>query len=269
MTKLRIITIVITPENNPSNWTEASLAKLTNGEVVVGYILKNKGIRSNIPRPVLNLYIIPEHCLTTPNSIIDLKTLQNIFLQWMESLVEDSKSYMFRNPPLEEWLNTKENWVKKISAKLSQSYNKPYDECMSSLYMVILQCYRKEDIYLGNLHYLIVAANNKLKLEFRFMQNRLYGGHPSAIHLDASPSDFNAGLEDSIASLHEIIGGTDDEFHSVDREQEILDAMLVDLREDFTEREIDQIKNTPGFLPMSLYRRLLKWRKTHKLEDYI
>lgn len=269
MDKLRIITIILTQDNNPLKWTNDDLMTITKHAVVVGYILKNKSKTSNEPNPVLNLYVISGANLSDPTKIIDLHSLQSIFLQWIESLAEDPKSYMFRNPPLEEWLNTKENWVKKTTYKLSQSYNRPYDECMSTLYMVILKAYNKATVYLGNLHYIVVAVNNELKLEHRFMLNRLHGGHPEAIHLDAVPSDFNAGLQDSISSLHEIIGGPTFADFEEDRNHAIWEEILDDLKKEFSPREIDQIVNTPGFLPNTLYRKLIKWRKTHKREDYL
>lgn len=268
MNKLHILTITIMPDHNPSLWTDFDLARMTNNQVIVGYILKNAS-NNSVPKPILNLYIIKPDHLSMPEKIINALTLKNVFMQWLESLAEDPKSYMFRNPPLDEWLETKQNWVKKVTAKLSYSYNKPYDECQSSLYMVILDCYNKADIYLGNLHYLIVAANNKLKLEHRYMRNRLHGSHPDAIHLDAQPSDFNGSLEDSISSLHEIIGGVEDSYFEEERRQEIRKSIKDDLLKDFSPREIDQIVNSPGYLPMPLYRKLLKWRKTHKREDYL
>ena len=36
----------------------------------------------------------------------------------------------------------------------------------------------------------------------------------------------------------------------------------------FSDREIDQIINSQGQLPLNLYRRLLNWRKTHKRGDF-
>lgn len=269
MSKLCIVTITLTKDDNPTKWTDFDLLKITSNRMVVGYILKNRSKNSDEPSPILNMYVIRAEHIMTPDKIINAITLKNAFLQWLESLTEDPKSYMFRNPPLEEWLDTKQNWIKKITGKLSLSYNKSYDECLSSLYMTILDCYNKSDVYIGNLHYIIVAVNNKLRLEFRYMKNRLHGGHPDAIHLDAVPSDFNAGLDDSINSLHEIIGGYDDPYFEDERTQESLEALRADLRKEFSDREIDQIVNSPGFLPMQLYRKLLKWRKTHKREDYL
>ena len=268
MSKLHIIIIILTQTNNPFKWTEEDLSRLTNNQVVVGYILKPIKLDTDL-HSLLNLYVIDKKEIVESDKVIDLQFLKNVFSQWLESLIEDPQCYMFRNPPLDKWLATKENWIKKVTGKLASSYHTPYDECLSSLYTTILYCYNKENVYMGNLHYLIVAANNRLKVEHRYMQNRLYGGHPNAIHLDAVPSDFNSALENSISSLHEIIGGAEDPSVQKEKDYEILNLIKADMLEEFSEREIDQIINSPSYLPNTLYRKLLKWRKTHNREDYL
>ena len=267
MSKMRIVGITLTSTENPFQWTDASLDKLVNKQTIVGYILKPIKIGLDL-HSSLNLYVIDAKDVTDLNKVITLQVLKNVFMQWIESLAEDPTSYLFRNPPLDKWLETKENWIKKVTHKLSESYNQAYDECLSSLYMTILHCYSKENVYMGNLHYLVIAANNKLKIEHRYMRNRLTGEHPDAVHLDAVPSDFNAGLENSISSLHEVIGGQEDPFIQKEKSFEMLATIKADLLEEFSEREIDQIINASGYLPNTLYRKLLKWRKTHKREDY-
>lgn len=264
---MRIISKPLDTNDNPLQWTEADLDLITEGEFIIGYLIKNAAPIEEDIVPVLNLYLYDNlKTLSDPTKIISLALLQNIFLQWVESLREDLKSYMFRNPPLEEWLDTKKEWVKKISYKLSQSYGRNFDECMSTLYMTILNIYNKSDKYLGNLHYIVVAVNNEIRREFKFMRNRWHGGHPDALHLDA---DFQEGVDDSISSLHEIIGGPTYADLEELRLVQVFEEIREDMKKEFSPREMDQIVNTPGFLPLPLYRRLLKWRKTHKLEDYL
>lgn len=265
MNKLKLLNLNLTQiEPNLLEWSEIDLFNIVGKDnIIVGYILKPKSTRFS-----LTLYITYYKYVSDVDRVVTLSDLKIIYKQWQESLTMDPNSFMFRNPPLDLWLETKLNWVKKISYQLSESYNKPMDECMSTLYMTILNCYNKSNIYLGNLHYIIIAAHNAMKLEHRYMLNRLYGNHPLAIHLDAVPSDFNASLDDSVASMHELIDGLTDAFYEEERDKAAVEELLLDLQEEFTTREIDQIINTPSFLPKSLYRRLLKWRKTRKLEDY-
>ena len=266
--KLQMISIILTRDHNPARWTNEDLMKLTGKRVVVGYIFKPVKVVPEL-QSLLNLYVIDRDALNDTHQVLDAVLLQSAFLQWLESLTEDPKSFVFRNPPLDKWLETKDNWIKKVTGKLAESYTHTYDECLSALYTTILHCYNKGDIYIGNLHYLVVSVNNRIKVEHRFMKNRLCGAHPNAVHLDAVPSDFNDGLEDSISSMHEIVGGVEDPSIEQERRREMFRAIRKDMCDEFSEREIDQIMRSPGYLPNTLYRKLLKWRKTHKREDYL
>lgn len=265
--KLQIVSIILTQSNNPAKWTETDLKRISGNKLVVGYIFKP--IKTAESQSLLNLYVIKAEALDESHTVIDITWLQNAFMQWLESLSEDPKSFVFRNPPLDKWLETKDNWIKKVTSKLAETYNKTYDECLSALYMSVLHCYHKGNIYIGNLYYLVTSAHNRIRIEHRFMKNRLCGEHPDAVHLDAVPSDFNASLDDSISSFHEIVGGVEDPYVEQDKHLEMVKAIKNDMLKEFSEREIDQIINSPGYLPNTLYRKLLKWRKDHKREDYL
>lgn len=260
--KLRLTRIMLSAEDNPKTWVEEDLKSKLNGEVVVGYMLRIHNENFGIV-----LYSILEKYLSSKDSIISLQTLQNAFEQWLESLQEDPGSVVFRNPPIEEWLDSKDNWLKKVSGNLAKTYNRTYDECLSELYYVIMTCYNKQTVYLGSLNYIVTTAHNAIKKEYNYMKNRLTGSHPLAIHLDASPSDFNASLEDSVESFHELIGELDPSFEQLEFE-ELREAILKDMSSEFSPREIDQILNYNNFLPDQLYRKLLRWRKLRKMEDY-
>ena len=264
MNQMSIISQILTKENNPNCWTDSTLGTILKKNVIIGYLLRvneNKDF-------VLVLYIISPDFLETEDSIITLSVLTNAFKQWLESLILDKTSILFRNPPIKEWLDSKDNWIKKVTSKLSKAYNKDYDECLSTLYMIILECYNKKTIYLGSLNYLFITANNAIKKEFNYMRNRLCLSNPKMLALDAGPCDFNASLEDSVESFHELIGG-DDPFYKNLEFLETEKLVMQDMRNTFSEREIDQILNRPKFLPNSVYRKLLKWKKEHSLSDYM
>ena len=66
------------------------------------------------------------------------------------------------------------------------------------------------------------------------------------------------------------LGENDARYDEVDFEQIKLD-ILKTLHYTFSDREIDQIISSEGIamrLPNTLYRRLLKWRETHKRSDF-
>lgn len=262
----QIVQQILTPESNPTLWTDDILNTMLNGEVIIGYLFRSKVGKFNVPIHILNLYTIDKKYLRNQNKIINNDTLTNTFVQWLDSLAEDAKSIMFRNPPVHEWMETKENWCKKLAHKLSVKYNKTYDDCLSSVYATVMKCYSKPHVYMGNLSYIEIAAHNDIKMQIRYMKNRLTGDHPLMISLDADVSEHDNG-EDSVMKFQELIGKLDPFHEELDfncLKQEIID----DLSEVFTPREIDQIINAPGYLTMYLYRKLNKWRKTHKRGDY-
>lgn len=262
----KIVQFILSADNNPTMWDDDKLSELLKGEVVIGYLLRSKKSQFSIPVHILNLYTIKSKYVETPDKVLKAEDLKNVFLQWLDSLVEDSTSIMFRNPPIKEWMDTKENWCKKLAHKCVEKFNLPFDECLSTIYLSIVKCYNKGSVYMGNLSYIETAAKNDLKLKLRFWKNRLTGDSPNMMHLDAKVSEVT-GNEDDITTFHELIGKEDPWYKGLDFEC-VKDEIISDLKEVFSKREIDQIINMPGYLPMSLYRKLNKWRKTHKRSDY-
>lgn len=272
---MNMVQVIINAENNPITWTEEDLLTYTNRKVVVGYLFKNMMSQFGTTGFILNLYTINPFFLETREAMVSLNTLQNAFLQWIDMLSESDQPaaniMLFKNPPITEWLDTKENWVKKLASKLSITYQKPFDECVSAIHFIIMKCYNSGNVYMGNLTYLEVASHNKIKLEMRYMKNRLTGEHPDARHLDATIDDFGGGGDydgDKPQSLHEVLGGKRDDIYLLEDYEALREAIIDDLLKTFSPREIDQILNNPKQLPMPLYRKLNAWRKEHKLEDY-
>lgn len=262
-TKIRLMQFVISLENNPIVWTEDTFKdKLSNGEVV-GYLLRRLTGKFNTSSFLLTLYVIKPEYIETANAFISLNTLRNVFIDWLEGLVDTPDHIVFCNPPIKEWLDTKENWVKKIAGALASKYRMPYDECLSALFYVIMVCYNKKTVYMGNLNYLEIAANNKIKMDIRDMKNRLHGNHPLVISLDVELADDDNG----VTALHDVVGGQCNPCHAEYEYEAFEEAVMDDLEKDFSQREIEQILSR-NQLPIPLYRRLLKWKKTHKRSDY-
>lgn len=258
----KLIELAITEKDNPITWTDEQMEVKLDGKVIIGYVFRYKN-----DKPIVLIYTIEEKYLETKDKLITNNVLRSAFLQWLESLQENSKSIIFRNPPIKEWLDTKEEWCYKIARKLSIKYHKTFDSALSAVFFVIMKCYNSNKVYIGNLYYIEQCAVNKIKAEMVYMRNRLTGEHPMVISLDATPSELNASLDESIRSFHELL--TEVETDNVKEQREIIDKAIADLKRDFSAREIEQILNNSGYLPMPLYRRLLKWRKEHKLEDYL
>ena len=268
MEKMYIKTIQLTLENNPTTWDESQFNNATDNNPIVGYLLSNK----SGDKLSLNLYLLPPHCLyeDSLDSIqITYSQLKIVFLQWIEQLILTPHSFQFRNPPLDLWLETRLNWINSLCVKIHHRYGTDVSEALSTAYMTILKLHRKGNIYIGNLHYLSIAIHTAIKAEHAYMRNRLTGAHPDAIHLDASPGEFNLAIDNDVTSFHEIITVYDWEADIEKRAHEIYELLEEDLAEEFTPREIDLIKRGPAFMTKPLYNKLLKWQKERSYEDYL
>ena len=185
---------VLTNDNHPGEWTPKSLSDKINGEVVIGYLFKTVDGKFEAKTKVLNLYTIKEEYVCNPKKIIYAKTLSNAYIQWLETLIHDPESKVFRNPPVKEWMDTKDNWIKKLAGQLSKQYNKTYDDCLSSIHYSIMKCYSKGHVYMGNLSYISRTAHNDIKMDYRFMRNKLTTNNPCMSSLDEELGAFGAEL---------------------------------------------------------------------------
>jgi hypothetical protein len=260
MPKMFMKTILLSTDNNPATWA-TSMYDLIGTSRIVGYLLSNKR-----GKMAINLYLYDGVLATAELTHTDIK---NAFLQWLETLTTDPASFQFRNPPLDLWLDTRLNWINALCVKLHNRYGTDINEALSTAYMTILKLHRKGNVYIGNLHYLEIAIHTAIKKEHYYMKNRLTGNHVAAIHLDASPGEFSKSIENDITTFHEIISAPDWETEEEKRYNEIWEKMKVDMLKSFSEREIEQICKGSAYMVTSLYRRLLKWRATHSIDDYL
>jgi hypothetical protein len=263
--QFKITQEILNDDNHPLVWTEETLSRKTNNEVIIGYLFKNKMGQFGVEAPVLNMYTINPKYLSTPNKTISLSDLQCVYMDWLLNKVSNDRCLRFKNPPIKEWMDTKDNWVKKLANKLSNRYNRPYDECLSSVNMTIMKCYSKGHVYMGNLAYIETAADNDIKMEYRFNKNRLTCDNPITFSMD----DNVEGTKDDSSEItyHDILGKVDPYYEEQDFE-DFKATIIKDLKQVFSDREIDQILNAPGYLTMTIYRKLMNWRKKHKPEDY-
>jgi hypothetical protein len=267
MAKMLIKTIAISIDDNPITWDEQAFYNHIETHTLVGYLLSNKQKAMS-----LNLYLLPRNSFyegTLEAIQLTHQALKIAYLQWLEVLVTNPNSFQFRNPPLDLWLDTRLNWINALCVKIHNKYGTDISEALSTAYMTILKLYNKGNVYIGNLHYLKIAIFTAIKKEHHYMKNRLTGAHPNAIHLDATPGEFTHSIENDITSFHEIITAPTWETEEEQRYQEIWENLKEDLKEEFSEREIEQICKGSEYMSTSLYRRLLKWRNSHDLDEYL
>ena len=255
--KYRIINIVIDADNNPATWTENKLNEITHNEEVIGYFMK----RTN-KKDTINLYTLPnKYCKD------NYLTLDDLFLaygQWLIAMriKDNEKLVKFHNPPIQNWLDTKEQWIKKTANKLSKTFDKPFDEMLSHVHYAIIKAFSKDNVYVGNLGYIERSAYNEVLMELRNNKNKLLLDYEKVISLD---DDYE--IDGTTHTLNDICGEDDPAFAEADFNETKNEITKV-LSYTFSAREIDQIINSQGQLPLNLYRRLLAWRKTHSRGDF-
>ncbi len=249
---------VCNDENNPALWTDEVFSELVDKNSVIGYLFRNKGnIAFGKNVITLNLYIInPQYY---KGEIVDLTELQ---VAW-EAMSDRDK--MFKNPPIEQWLDTKREWCNKLAMNLVKKYGLEFDEAMSEIYLALLKAYDKSTVYVGNLAYIENAVNNNIRSNYRKDKKKLFLDNPRVISGEIAISREDE--DDRPITLFDILSIEDEYYASKDFEEleETIDKMLL---EEFSQREIEQIKTLPAsFIPRAIYRRLIRWRQKHSIEE--
>ena len=266
--KYFIESLIINSENDPMQWTSDDWERVTKGHSVIGYLFCTKAVKFGIYGKTLNLYLINKkhHCNSEVNSkdiYFAASEFYNLCMKYPDEK-DYTKRMVFKNPPIEEWLATKDNWISKTTKELSESWEMSYDEVLSIVYSTIVEFFHKGTIYMGNLNYIYKGIVNNLRLKERYDKNRLYGDNvisgESARYIDK---------DGNIESWFDTIG-EDDPAHIERDYRDLVDDIKRAMRKDFSEREVEQIftVSNVGYLPRNLYIRLLKWRSKHNVKEF-
>lgn len=265
-TKFCIEQFILNNVNNFQEWTNERLSNILVDNVIIGYIFSvREGSVLCTDTQVLNLYLIKRKYYNGAEVTIDaLVNAWELFLFRCDTEQVKSKKLVFLNPPIKEFIDTKENWCKKLATKLSTKYNKTFDEALSDVYLTIMNCYTRGTVYIGSLSYIERAAHNLILMEIRNNKIRVNQDSGLAVSLDQVVTESANGEEltllDMIANDENI--GSDLEF------EQLKTKAISILSKTFSSREIDQILNTKqSLLPRPLYKRLWKWRQTNTMED--
>lgn len=237
------------------SWMESIKDQLKENNII-GYLFTKIKSKIGLDGNILNVYYIKKKYY--PNQIS-----LDIFKQDWDNFVKDGK-IKFQNPPIELWLDTKENWCKKLANKLSKTFNWSFDRTLSEIYLAIMKCYRKKTVYMGNLDYIAKAAKNEILLRLRANKIRLNQENDIVISLNTvigyNEEDEELVIEDVLSEETHII--EDLEF------AELKNKAISLLKTSFSDREIDQILNQKvTFLPKALYARLLTFRNKHAIKE--
>lgn len=266
--KFFIKQLVLSDDENPEVWTKEFYDELTKDTAIIGYFFNTTPGTSLLSEgKILNLYLIQRKYYKEKE--VSRQELVDAWFNFLSKCKYEKghKHMVFKNPPPKQWIDTKENWCKKMASKIVDQYNWAFDEALSEVYYVVLKCYAKEHVYMGNLGYIQTAITNSVLMCHRYNKNRINLSNPGRA---VSTEEVIGHDNDGNPMLLEDILGTEDPWYAEEDARCFEEEVKRVLRRDFSDREIEQIINQPqkGYLPMNLYRRLLKWRKAHNVSEF-
>lgn len=256
-----------TINNSPQEWIANNFDNINKDNAIVGYIFKVVNDKQFNKVYVLNLYLINR--LSYKGKEVDKLSLQNNWELFFVKVNQNIKNVnIFLNPPLELWLISKDNWLKKVSGIMSKSFNLSFDEAMEEIYYVITKLYVKSNVYLGSLDYIYNAVYSRLLHRYVHTKSQLNQDN-NTIDIVSLSKTLSTGdnkdllLEDTLEDDNVINRpGTDMQYN------ELLNASKDLLSKSFSDREIDQILSNPiGYWPSRLYVKVKKWRDKHTVKE--
>lgn len=253
-------------DNSFQEWANKNLNTLLSKDAIIGYIFNTKKTKNFAETPiVLNLYLIDKS--KSYNKSISTEKLGNAWELFFNKFNNSKKDYIavFQNPPIENWLDTKDNWCKKMATEISKTFGWVFDDALSEVYIAILNCYHKGNVYLGNLSYLRKSIYNSVLMSIRSNKNKLFCSTGKVVSLDTV---IGTDSENSELYLSDMIQA-EEQLNEESLDYQLFYKTVKELlSKTFSEREIDQILNYKTiYLPSSLYKRLCDWRKKHSVEE--
>lgn len=262
LSKFYIEQIILTNEDNPGTWVESQFQSICRHDKLIGFLFSVKEkVKFGVSTRVLNMYLIkPNYYDKEPIRLQELQKAWNEFLDKLFNETHHSKMIVFKNPPIEQWVDTKENWCKKLASKIAEQFEWPFDQALSEVYYTVMKCYNKGHVYMGNLGYIQTSVYNNVRMTLRYNKNRVNQDSGKCDSLDQTVTESDDG---ETITLGECLGFDDENFKSMEHQAFEKECKNL-LSQSFSEREIDQIlKQRAGYLPMNLYRRLTTFRKQH------
>lgn len=258
MTNKFYIKQYIINDNSFQDWANKNLNTLLAKDAIIGYIFNTKKTKDFAETPIiLNLYLIDKE--KSYNKSISVEKLGNAWELFFNKYNNSKKQYVavFQNPPFENWLDTKDNWCKKMANEISKTFGWSFGEALSETYIAILRCYHKGNVYLGNLNYLRKSIYNSVLMTLRETKAKL--------SLDTVIGTDN---ENNELHLSDVVPA-EEQLNEESLDYQLFFKSVKDLlSQSFSEREIDQIINYKTiYLPQNLYKRLLNWRQQHSMEE--
>lgn len=240
------------------NWFDNEFSKLKEDNIIIGYLFTKKTTVFQENALIFNAYLINRKYYTCG------EIGMSIIKQDWELFFVNYKT-VFKNPPIKNWLDTKDNWCKKMANKISKTFNIRYNEALSNVYYTIMLCYNKQDVYMGSLNYVSNSIYNNILMDIRFNKKRLNGDNGNTISLSTVLYTDSEGNKLTLEDIVPYVEPEPTDIYDYDKLNKIINKLLSDT---FSAREIEQLKNQKvSFIPPSIYIRLLRWRKLHNINE--
>lgn len=235
---------------------EDKFSKEVNNSSIIGYLFYSRPNKFGEDSLLLNLYLIN-------NSQYKGNTIsREIINRDWEVFFNNPKSRVWKNPPIDIWLNTKNNWCKKIATKFSEQFNTSFEEILSDVYYSVIICYNKPNVYMGSLNYISKVIYNTILMNIRSNKHINDISLNTVISMDKDDNEIT--LEDLQIDENDDCGQSDLEF------RDTYNKTIKALKLTFSNREIEQIvNNNPLYLDRNIYSRLLKWRMKHTSKEIL
>ena len=227
-----------------------------NNSAIIGYLFYTKSNKFGVKTSLLNVYLINKKHYHQEG--IKYEVIEQ---DWKLFFIDYERRWC--NPPLEIWLNTKDNWCKKLAGKISNKFNRTYEDALSDVYYAIIRCYNKKTVYMGSLDYISKSVTTDILMSLR--KSRFYKGEISSNEVLGKDKEGNElTIEDTLADENDDCGQNNLEY------QDIYKRCVILLKKNFSDREIEQILTHPfKLLDRNVYQRLLKFRMRHNSEEVL
>lgn len=252
---------IINGASDLAKWSEDNLTILLKDNLILGYYFATKPSTSfGEDIEILNLYLINSRHYHN-KEVVSLDELEDAWEQFKRC-----PHRIFNNPPIDVWLDSKDNWCNMLANKMSKKYNCSFEDALSNVYYIITKCYNKQDVYMGNLSYLNKAINNQFLLEYKYNKNRINQDSGMAISLSTV---IHAGdTDEDKITLENLIAAPEDKSDTSLDYRDLVDSCIELLSDTFGPREIELIMTEkPMYLPRNVYVRLIKWRQKHSIRE--
>lgn len=249
-------------------WLLTNYDQITENDKIIGYLFAERESAFKSTADILNLYLIKkEYYAGDGVSEEELTKSWELFLSTVNTELDMTRRKVFKNPPIENWLDTKDNWCKKLANSLSNSYNIPYHEMLSDVYFGIMLCYTRGNIYMGSLNYIRRCVNNIVLMKLRALKHRVNQDSGLAVSMNTIIGKDNT--EEDIL-LSDTIADKSDKSEESAEYNSVLNHCRKLLSDSFTDREIDQIiSQRISYLPQNIQVKLLYWRKKHDISEVL